>query len=87
MVSGEALPILKEVFLTLTQGRLPFKIWVFIVNITNVFFLGLIVLCTYDASVDLGHQTLLLAKEEVSAWTPGVGPRSSSLVVASDHPI
>jgi hypothetical protein len=35
MVSGEALQILKEVFLTLTLGWHPLKIWVFVANITN----------------------------------------------------
>jgi hypothetical protein len=33
--SGEAFPILKEVFLTLILGRRPLNIWVFIANITN----------------------------------------------------
>lgn len=37
MVSEEALPILKEVFLTLTLRQCPVKIWVFVVNITNEF--------------------------------------------------
>jgi hypothetical protein len=34
-VSGEALPILKEVFLTMTLGQCPMKIWAFIANITE----------------------------------------------------
>jgi hypothetical protein len=38
----------------------------------------------YDASVDLGHQTLHLVEEEVSIWSPGMGPWHSSLVVAND---
>jgi hypothetical protein len=86
-VSGEALPILKEVFLTLTLGRRPLKIWVFVTNITNEFILGLDILRTYDASVDLGRQTLSLVEEEVSLWSPGAGPRPSSLVVAKDQVI
>jgi hypothetical protein len=58
-------PILKEVFLTMTLGRRPLKILVFVTNITNEFILGLDILHTYDASVGLGHQTLHLAEEEV----------------------
>ncbi|XP_023713337.1 uncharacterized protein LOC111867582 [Cryptotermes secundus] len=41
----------------------------------------------YDASVDIGYQTLRLVEEEVSLWSPGAGPRPSSLVVAKDHVI
>jgi hypothetical protein len=55
-VSGETLPILKEVFLILTLGCRPLKIWVFVANITNELILGLDILHTYDASVDLGRQ-------------------------------
>jgi hypothetical protein len=84
-VSGEALPILKEAFLTLTLGRRPLKSWVFVADITNEFILGLDILRAYDSSVDLGRQTLRLAEEEVSLWTPGVGPRLSNLVMAKDH--
>jgi hypothetical protein len=36
-LSGEALPIFKEVFLTLILGRGPLKIWVFVASITNEF--------------------------------------------------
>jgi hypothetical protein len=86
-VSGEALPILKEVLLTLTLGRRPLKSWVFVADITNEFILGLYILRSYDASVDLGRQTLRLAEEEGSLWTPGAGPPASSLVVAKDHAI
>jgi hypothetical protein len=64
-VSGEALPVLKEVFLTLSLGRRPLKIWVFVANITNDFILGLDILRAYDASVDIGRQTLRLAEEEI----------------------
>jgi hypothetical protein len=65
------LPILKEVFLTLTLGRRPLKIWVFVANITNELILGLDILRAYDASVDLGRQTLRLAGEEISLWSRG----------------
>jgi hypothetical protein len=87
MVSGEALPVLKEVFLTLTLGRCPLKIWVFVANITNEFILGLDILHAYDASVDIGRQSLCMAEEEVSLWSPGAGPRPSSLVVAKEQVI
>jgi hypothetical protein len=52
-VSGEAFPILKEVFLALKIGRGPLNIWVFVANNTKDFTLGLDFLCAYDASVDL----------------------------------
>jgi hypothetical protein len=45
-VSGKALPILNEVFLTPALRRCPLKIWVFIGNITNEFTLGLDILRT-----------------------------------------
>jgi hypothetical protein len=70
-VSGETLPILNEVFLTITLGRRPLKIWVFVADITNEFNLGLDILRAYDASVDLGRLTLRLAGEEISLWSPG----------------
>jgi hypothetical protein len=85
--SQKALPILKKVLLTLTLGRRPLKCWVFVADITSEFILGLDILRAYDASVDLGRQTLRLAEEEVSLCNPGEGPRSSSLVVAKDHVI
>jgi hypothetical protein len=86
-VSGESLPILKEVLPTLTLGLRPLKMWVFVANIINELILGLDILRAYDASVDIGRQTLRLADEEVSLWSPGAGPRPSSLVVANDHVI
>jgi hypothetical protein len=64
-VFGETLPILTDIFLTLTLGRRPLKILVFVANITNKFNLGRDTLRAYDASVDLGQQMLRLAKEEV----------------------
>jgi hypothetical protein len=47
--------------------------------------LGPDILRPYDAYVDLGRQTLRLAGEEVSLWSPEAGLRPSSLVVASDQ--
>jgi hypothetical protein len=87
MVSGESLPIQKEVFLTLSLGQRSLKMWVFVTDITNEFILGLDILCAYNASVEIGRQTLSLAEEEVLLWSPGAGPRPSSLVVAKDHVI
>ncbi|XP_033607223.1 uncharacterized protein LOC117282280, partial [Cryptotermes secundus] len=86
-VSGGSLPILKEVLLTLTLGRQPITMWVFVANITDELILGLDILRAYDASVDIGRQTLRLAEEEVSLWSPGTGPCPSSLIVAKDHVI
>jgi hypothetical protein len=53
MGSGEALPIMKEVFLTLILGRHPLEIWVFVADITNELVLGLDVLRVCDVSVDI----------------------------------
>jgi hypothetical protein len=63
VVSGETLPILKEVFLTQTLGRCPLKIWVFVTDITNEFILGLDILRTHDAFIDIERQTLHLAED------------------------
>jgi hypothetical protein len=61
--------------------------WVFVANITDELILGLDILRAYTASVDIGRQTLRLAEEEVSLWSPGAGPRPSGLVVAKDQVI
>jgi hypothetical protein len=84
-VSGEALPIQKEVFLTLTLGRRPLKIWDSIANVTNELILGLDILRAYVASVDIERQTLRLAEEEVSLLGPGARPRPSGLIVAKNQ--
>jgi hypothetical protein len=61
--------MLKEVFLTLTLGKCPLKICVFVANI-----LRLDILCAYDVSVDLVHHMLHLAEEEYCYGAPGQGP-------------
>jgi hypothetical protein len=61
--------------------------WVFVANITDELILGLDILRAYDASVDIGRQTLRLAEEEISLWNPGAGARPSSLTVAEGHVI
>jgi hypothetical protein len=71
-VSTEALPIIKEVFLTLMLGWCLVTISVFIADITNEFILGLDILHAYDAPVDPGRQMLHLAKGEVSLWSPSL---------------
>jgi hypothetical protein len=88
LLTAEALPISKEVFpsLTLTLGHRQLKIWVFIANITNEFILGLNILCIYGASVDLGRQTLRLAGEKVSLWSPGTGPSHCEPVMLVTSP-
>jgi hypothetical protein len=73
-----ALPNLKEVFLTLTQGQHPLKICVFIASITNEFILELDILHAHNASVDLRHQMLGLAEEEVFLWSRRTEPQASS---------
>jgi hypothetical protein len=75
---------MKEVSLTWTLGRRSLKISAFVADITDELIFGLDVLHAYDASLDLGRQTLRLAEEEVSLWNPGEGPHPSSLVVAKD---
>jgi hypothetical protein len=80
-------PHLEGSFPDADPGAVPTEIWVFVTSITNEFILGLDILCAYDASVKLGHQTLHLAEEEVLLWSPRVGPWPSSLVVASDQVI
>jgi hypothetical protein len=59
--SEEALPILKEVYLTLNPGQGLLKIWVFVTNVTNKFILELGIMHAYDASANIGRQTLHLA--------------------------
>jgi hypothetical protein len=68
-------------------GRHPLKIWGFVTNITNEIILGLDILLKYNASVDIGRQSLRLADEELSLRISGAGPRPSSLVVAKDQVI
>lgn len=76
MVSGEALPILNEVFLTLAPGRCPLKIWVFVINISNEFILGLDILPIYDVSVDLGSRMLHPAEKRYCQGAPAFQPGS-----------
>jgi hypothetical protein len=78
---------LKEVFLTLTLGWRPLKIWLFIAYITNEFILELDILHACDTSMDLGHQMLRLVEEGLSLWSPGAGTRSSNLALAVDQVI
>jgi hypothetical protein len=62
-ISGESLPILKELFLTHT-GRCLLKIWVFVASITNVFILG----------HSCNESVYLVRQDEVSLWSPAAGP-------------
>jgi hypothetical protein len=48
------IPILNEAFVEFTPGWRPLMTWVFVAIITDEFFLGLDVLHTHDASMDLG---------------------------------
>jgi hypothetical protein len=87
LVPGEVLPVLRKVFLNLIMKRRPLKISAFVANITNKLILVLGILRAYDASVDLGRQSLRLAEEEVSLRSSGAGSRTSSLLVAKDQVI
>jgi hypothetical protein len=71
----------------LILGRRPLKIWVFVADIADELVLALDILLAYNASLDIGRQTLRLAEEEILLWSPGAGPRPSSLVVVEDHVI
>jgi hypothetical protein len=59
----------------------------FVADITDELILGVDILHTYDASMDIGRQTLRLAKEQLLLWIPKKGARPSILVVAKDHVI
>jgi hypothetical protein len=61
---------MKEVFLRLTLGQHPMKIWVFALNISNEFISGLDIPHAYNTSVDVGCHTLHLGEEETWLWSP-----------------
>jgi hypothetical protein len=69
----------------LTLRRRPLKISIFVADITDELILGLDILRAYKASLNIGRQTLRLAEEEIPLWSPGAGPRASSLLVVKDH--
>jgi hypothetical protein len=79
-VSGEALPILKEGFLTMALGWQPLKIWVFVAGITEVI-MALDILRVYDTSVELGRNavswegrgTVMEPKGRALTFHPGCG--------------
>jgi hypothetical protein len=77
----EALPIMKQVFLTLNQGRRPLKICVFVANITNVFILGPDIRCI------CGPRGPNAASCRGRGINIGLGLRPSRLVVANDQMI
>jgi hypothetical protein len=85
MVSREILPILKEPFVKLTLERRPQITWVFIASATDEFILGLDVMHTHDASVDLRCHMLQLDDEEVALRHPGARPRLSARLMASSE--
>jgi hypothetical protein len=72
---------------TLTLGRRPLQIWIFVADITDELILGLDILRAYDASVDLGRQMLRFGEEEVSLWNPQTEPQPTRLIVADDQVI
>jgi len=85
--SGETLPVLKEALVELTLGQRALRIWVFVVEVTDEFILGLDVLRAYDASVDLRRHLLRLGQEEVTLWRPGAQPKSARLSLVGDEVI
>jgi hypothetical protein len=64
-LSGGSLPILKEVLLTLTLGRRPLTMWVFVANITDELILGLDILRAYGASFDSASGGRIIAMESM----------------------
>jgi BMFP domain-containing protein YqiC len=64
--SGETQPMEKRSLVEMTLGPIPIRFWAFVANIVDEFILGLDVLHTYSASVDLGRRVLRLAQEEVA---------------------
>jgi hypothetical protein len=73
-ISEGSLPILKEVLLILTLERRPLTMWVFVANITDELILELDILRAYDASVDIGRQTLRLEEEKYRYGVQGQDP-------------
>jgi hypothetical protein len=70
-----------------TLGQRPLNILVLVANITSGFILGLDTLRPYDATADVGRQSLRTAEEKVSLRSPGAGPRPYSPVVTKDQVI
>jgi deoxyhypusine synthase len=56
MASEKTIPIFIEAFVDLTLGWCPMMTWIFIAVIADEFILGLDVLHTHYASMDLGFQ-------------------------------
>jgi hypothetical protein len=79
MASGETLPILKEALVELTLGLSPLCVWVLIAEITDELILGLHILLTYDAFMDLACHILWLG-QEVLFRSPRAWPWSFCLV-------
>jgi hypothetical protein len=63
-------PHLAGSFPDTNPGAAPIENWVFFTSITNEFILELDILCAYEATMDLGRQTLCLAEEAASLWSP-----------------
>jgi hypothetical protein len=68
MASGATLSVLKEALVVLTIGWTSVNIWLLVAEIVDKLILGLDMLHTYDAFIDLGHYMLRLG-EEVSVWS------------------
>jgi hypothetical protein len=73
MASGAILSVLKEALVELTIGWTSINIWLHVAEIMGELLLGLDMLHTNDAFVDLGHHMLRLGKE-VSVWSPQAWP-------------
>jgi hypothetical protein len=63
---GKTIPVVKEARVELTLRRRTLRIWVFVADITDDFFLGLDILRAYDAPMDVRRHVLRLGRDEVS---------------------
>ena len=84
---GETIPVLKEALVELTLGGQTLRIWVFVPEVMDKFFLGPDVLWVYDTSMDLRCHLLQLGREEVMLWGPGAQPKSARLSLVGDDVI
>jgi hypothetical protein len=66
-------PHLKRSFSNSNLEAAPTENLGFVADVTNEFILGLDIIRSYDASVDIGHQTLRLA-EDPRGGTPSLKP-------------
>jgi len=77
--------VLNEAFVELNLGRRSLRHWVYVAEVTDEIILGLDVLRSHDASVNLGRHFLRLGQEEVTLWNSGAQPKSARLSLVGDE--